>query len=121
MKIEINVVGNRVKWNTKMGDIGERLAEIGSDAKHEDLYTFLGMCSHSAEWHNADNEFTFDCDGFEKFVKDYIHPNDGTKEEVEARARELLVRIDDWLRGLERTTKRFTVLVEYPPREKCNE
>lgn len=121
MKIEINVVGQRADWNAELADISKRLDEIGSNARHKDLYAALGLENGSVIFHGADDEFSFRCEGFEKFIKEYIHPATGTKEEAEARARELLVRIDDWLRGLERAAKRFSISVEYPQREESCE
>ena len=117
MRVSIDVVGKRVRWVADMTEIAERLDEIGCAATHNDLYIALGWGGDPKVYHGDDSEFTFECNGFEKFCKEYVMAGIGTREEVEARARELLVRIDDWLRGLERTPRRFSVSVVYPQLE----
>ena len=121
MKIEIKVVGNKVRWNAELNDIGNRLAEIGEAKTHGDLYTALGVSWKNEDIHATDSKFSFACNGFEKFVKKYVQADEGTKEEIENRARELLIRIDDWLRGLETAARRFSVCVEYPEKEEADE
>lgn len=110
----INVVrkGKRTAYKSDVGaEMRRRLNPLGEHPTHEEFYRRIGF-TFGEDHHPADKDFDPSCNGWEKFLDQYIDPISTDADECRARLRKLLNSIEQFVKSIETSSVSYDVTVE---------
>lgn len=115
MYMTVTRSGKKVDYKSDVGEeITKRMDPLGERPNHGDFYKSIGF-EYNNEHHPTDWYFRTGyngCNGWNKFLDEYIDPTNVDAEECRARTKKLLKAIEKFISGIEKASISYTVTVE---------